>query len=306
MKIGRNEICPCGSGKKYKRCCYLNAPAPTQMNNDFALELARNVSRATAMTSPSASTTSSKPKTEDKPKAAAAKKPAAAKAKPKAEKKPAKSAAKPAKATKAKSAKAKPAVANVPSDVSASPVMCYLGLMLEEMLEDGTIKATAKGNLPAKIVRDGSELFSDFAVSAFKVASKDNDFAGANEANFGALGYAREIAEAAGLMQFERGRFRAAEGVVEQYKANGVTSFYAQMLEQALASLDSSVAVTSWDALASNLKDSGTVKGLAEKLSATPEAVKAHLIQGFLQRWGFVTIDPKADDAELNLQPLLG
>ena len=23
MKIGRNDLCPCGSGKKYKRCCYL-------------------------------------------------------------------------------------------------------------------------------------------------------------------------------------------------------------------------------------------------------------------------------------------
>lgn len=21
MKIGRNALCPCGSGKKYKRCC---------------------------------------------------------------------------------------------------------------------------------------------------------------------------------------------------------------------------------------------------------------------------------------------
>jgi SEC-C motif len=26
MKLGRNEPCPCGSGKKYKHCC-LNAPA---------------------------------------------------------------------------------------------------------------------------------------------------------------------------------------------------------------------------------------------------------------------------------------
>lgn len=25
LKIGRNEPCPCGSGKKYKRCCYFNA-----------------------------------------------------------------------------------------------------------------------------------------------------------------------------------------------------------------------------------------------------------------------------------------
>ena len=24
MKLGRNELCPCGSGKKYKRCCMDN------------------------------------------------------------------------------------------------------------------------------------------------------------------------------------------------------------------------------------------------------------------------------------------
>jgi len=24
-KIGRNDLCPCGSGKKYKRCCGANA-----------------------------------------------------------------------------------------------------------------------------------------------------------------------------------------------------------------------------------------------------------------------------------------
>jgi uncharacterized protein len=23
-KVGRNELCPCGSGKKYKKCCGLN------------------------------------------------------------------------------------------------------------------------------------------------------------------------------------------------------------------------------------------------------------------------------------------
>jgi uncharacterized protein len=25
-KVGRNEACPCGSGKKYKKCCGLAAP----------------------------------------------------------------------------------------------------------------------------------------------------------------------------------------------------------------------------------------------------------------------------------------
>jgi len=32
MKIGRNELCPCGSGKKYKNC-HLNAPTPTSNVN---------------------------------------------------------------------------------------------------------------------------------------------------------------------------------------------------------------------------------------------------------------------------------
>lgn len=27
-KVGRNEPCPCGSGKKFKKCCLQAAPAP--------------------------------------------------------------------------------------------------------------------------------------------------------------------------------------------------------------------------------------------------------------------------------------
>jgi uncharacterized protein YecA (UPF0149 family) len=26
LRVGRNEPCPCGSGKKYKRCCLSDAP----------------------------------------------------------------------------------------------------------------------------------------------------------------------------------------------------------------------------------------------------------------------------------------
>lgn len=28
MKTGRNEPCPCGSGKKYKKCCLINETQP--------------------------------------------------------------------------------------------------------------------------------------------------------------------------------------------------------------------------------------------------------------------------------------
>ena len=40
MKVGRNEPCPCGSGKKYKHCCYAKdsvkheAPAPEEPATD--------------------------------------------------------------------------------------------------------------------------------------------------------------------------------------------------------------------------------------------------------------------------------
>lgn len=31
-KIGRNDPCPCGSGKKYKRCCLNPEPQPAEVN----------------------------------------------------------------------------------------------------------------------------------------------------------------------------------------------------------------------------------------------------------------------------------
>jgi hypothetical protein len=34
MKIGRNEPCPCGSGKKYKKCCLNNDQQTKRMHSD--------------------------------------------------------------------------------------------------------------------------------------------------------------------------------------------------------------------------------------------------------------------------------
>src|SRR3990167_2233723 len=36
MKVGRNEPCPCGSGKKYKKCCYgRNNSVPPEVHLQF-------------------------------------------------------------------------------------------------------------------------------------------------------------------------------------------------------------------------------------------------------------------------------
>ena len=38
MKIGRNEPCPCGSGKKYKKCCLLTKTQAPTVSAPFAGE----------------------------------------------------------------------------------------------------------------------------------------------------------------------------------------------------------------------------------------------------------------------------
>ncbi|GIW49037.1 MAG: hypothetical protein KatS3mg079_513 [Caloramator sp.] len=41
MKIGRNDPCPCGSGKKYKKCCIDKIKPEININSfrNFLLEL---------------------------------------------------------------------------------------------------------------------------------------------------------------------------------------------------------------------------------------------------------------------------
>lgn len=39
MSVGRNDACPCGSGKKYKKCCLLNTLMPSALDADFAVKM---------------------------------------------------------------------------------------------------------------------------------------------------------------------------------------------------------------------------------------------------------------------------
>lgn len=301
MKVGRNELCPCGSGNKYKRCCINAAPTSNQMNQDFAMELARNVSRATAMTSAPASNDESQAAT--KPKASTAKKPTQSVS----------SADKKTEAP-AKAGEDKKVAFSTPNDVSKSPVMRYLQLILNELVEQGgAIKATAKGNLPAKLVRDASELLPEFAVSEFKVASKDNHFSGTNEANFNALNYSRILAESARLIRFERGRFHAEDGVVERYKEDGLSSFFIGMLNSAVVTLNEEVfkevvseekLPTLWISLLESLQSAISVSELAENVSLNPQLVNTHFVMEFLQYWGFIAVDPTLENPQLNTLPL--
>lgn len=58
---------------------------------------------------------------------------------------------------------------STPDDLSASPVMRYLTLILDEAMgQEGSFKATSKGNLPAKLVKQANELLPEFAVARFE------------------------------------------------------------------------------------------------------------------------------------------
>jgi hypothetical protein len=37
-KIGRNDSCPCGSGKKFKKCCLVKPSVTSSPNNIFSLK----------------------------------------------------------------------------------------------------------------------------------------------------------------------------------------------------------------------------------------------------------------------------
>ena len=50
MKIGRNDPCPCGSGKKYKKCC-LNEQQASPMDKLKALKPVTSASKVSGISS---------------------------------------------------------------------------------------------------------------------------------------------------------------------------------------------------------------------------------------------------------------
>lgn len=89
--------------------------------------------------------------------------------------------------------------------------MRYLELILEDaMVQGGFIKATGKGNLPAKLVKQATELLPEFAVARCETEPSICEFAGSNEDKFNALRYTRILAELAGILCLKSGRIHVS------------------------------------------------------------------------------------------------
>ena len=324
MKPGRNDPCPCGSGKKYKRCCIENiSKQHAEVLDDISQTVAMNPSLTLSelnlvaqqrMTEqnmqPNADFCGLSPTQMSNWLYAPLSNLAWVKISP-------------------------------PDNLSSSPVMRYLALILDEaMQQDGSFKATTKGNLPVKLIKQASELLPEFAVAKFDTPTSISEYAGSNEDKFNALHYTRVLAEITGIIYHKSGRFHVKKTAQKQYLHHGLSAFFLPMLEAAvteynwgyLDSWDNDVELRPfWLFMLWRLKSHGTIDTLVEEVCiAFPDLLRqfptdkyfspqeqlealisSRFINRFLQFWGFITVDPRRvfdkerPPRKADIQPLL-
>ncbi|MET1256687.1 hypothetical protein [Aliikangiella maris] len=214
---------------------------------------------------------------------------------------------------------------------SASPVMRYLALILDEaMAQEGSFKATSKGNLPTKLVKQASELLPEFAVAQFPVNISISEFAGSNEDKFNALHYTRVLAEISGIIYRRSGRYHIKKSAQKQYQALGIQTFFKPMLEAAISKYNwgyldgfeyDADLRPFWLFMLWRIQSHNKVNQLVEEvMTAFPDLlqgfpadnyfsperklsmlIESRFIERFLQFWGFVSIDPRRF---LNTEPI--
>jgi len=305
MKPGRNDPCPCGSGKKYKKCCMDNTSKPhTEVFDDIEQVVAMNpnltIDELNVLAQHRMNEQNNRPNTDFC----------------------GLSPTQMANWLYAPFSELADVMIITPDDLSSSPVMRYLELILEEGLaQDGAFKCTSKGNLPAKLVKMASDLLPEFAVSNSATPLSISDYAGSNEDKFIALHYTRVLAEMTGIVYRRNGRYHIKKSAQKQYQSQGIQAFFLPMLESAITkynwayldSWDDSVDLrTFWLFMLWRLQSHGSVNQLVNEVkTAFPDLllgleiddyftsdrlldslIATRFIERFLQFWGFVTLNP--------------
>lgn len=324
MKLGRNDPCSCGSGKKYKRCCMdSTSKQHVEMCDDIAHTAAMNPHLSL-----------------DELNLVAQHKVAEQNNRPRADF-CGLSSSQMSNWLYAPFSELANVAINIPNNLSISPVMRYLGLILDEAMQhDGAFKATSKGNLPAKLVKQASDVLPEFAVAQYETDPSISEYTGINEDKFNALHYTRILAEIAGIMVQKSGLFQVKKTAQKQYQTHGLQAFFLPMLEAAITKYnwgyfdslkENSDLRTFWLFMLWRLQSHGAIDTLIEEVAVafpdllrqfpsdkyyTPQEqlgihIESRFIKRFLQFWGFITVDPKrfAGKERLprkaNIQPLL-
>ncbi|WP_299493422.1 SEC-C metal-binding domain-containing protein [uncultured Shewanella sp.] len=324
MKAGRNDPCPCGSGNKYKRCCMdsmskQRADIIDDLTQITAMNVNLSIDELNVVAQHKAAEYNHCPNDDF-------------------------CGLSPAQMSNwlyAPFGELERFRLCTPEDLSACPVMRYLSLILEEAMQhEGSIKATTKGNLPVKLVKQASALLPEFNVSLFEIELSISEFAGSNEDKFNALHYARVLAELAGIIYRRSGRYHVKKTAQKQYKAQGISAFFLPMLEAAIKQYnwgyfdnfsDDIDVQPFWLFMLWRLQSHSDVDKLATETAIAFPAllsqcsnseyfsshdqlemmISSRFIARFLQFWGFVTVDPrryidgKRVPREAKIQPLL-
>lgn len=306
MKLGRNDPCHCGSGKKYKRCCMGSVSKQhAQVSDEVEAMLAMNpdltLDELNAALQYKVQDRNNQPNSDF-------------------------------------CGVSPTQMANwlyapfdelewvkicTPEDLSTSPVMRYLALILDEAMENnGSFKATSKGNLPTKLVKQASELLPEFAVSQFPINISISEFAGSNEDKFNALHYTRVLAEIADIIYRRSGRYHVKESAQKLYQAQGMHAFFKPMLKATIEKYhwgyldrfeeDVDLRIF-WLFMLWRIQSHNSFEQLIDEVTkAFPDLLQAfftdeyfspernlsmliesRFIERFLQFWGFLTIDPR-------------
>ena len=324
MKLGRNDPCHCGSGKKFKRCCMSSVSKQhAQVFDDVDAMLAMNPNLSLDELNAALQHKVQDRNNQPHPDFCGV------------------TPTQMANWLYAPFDQLQWVTISTPDSLSASPVMCYLALILDEaMAQGGSFKATSKGNLPTKLVRQASALLPEFAVAQFPVNISISEFAGSNEDKFNALHYTRVLADISGIIYLRSGRYHVKKSAQKQYQALGIQAFFKPMLEAAISKynwgyldgFEYDVDLrTFWLFMLWRIQSHSSVDQLVkEVMTAFPDLllafptddycspernlsmlIESRFIERFLQFWGFVTIDPRRYiNAEqvarvIQVQPLL-
>ncbi|MEZ9590262.1 YecA family protein [Vibrio breoganii] len=318
MKPGRNEPCPCGSGKKYKRCCMDSiSKQHASMLDDIKQVAAMNPNLSL-----------------EELNIVAEQKMRAANERPH----PDFCGLSPTQMSNwlyASFKEVEGVTIHTPDDLRTSPVMRYLALILDEAMQsDGSFKATSKGNLPTKIVKQANELLPEFAVSQFERHISISEYAGSNEDKFNALHYSRILAEIAGIIYRRSGRYHVKKSAQKQYLNHGIQAFFTPMLEAAttqynwgyLDGWEQDIDLrTFWLFMLWRIQSHGNTEQLIEEvITAFPDLllrcpedgymspsqllgtmIESRFIKRFLEFWGLVTVAPFRHVNELRMSDKL-
>lgn len=323
MKTGRNDPCPCGSGKKHKRCCLSGAQRQhSDLLDEFEQMIAMNpnltLEELNAVAAQRMRQTNQRPEPDF------------------------------CGLTPHQMANWLHAPADAltgltiitPDDLSTSPVMRYLALILDIALQNGgSFKATSKGNLPLQLVMQANSLRDELLIG-YSVHISIDEFSGSNEDAFNALHYTRVLAEEAGIIYRRGGRYHFKKTAQKQYERHGIGVFFRPMLECATyrynwAYLDGweydSRLRMFWVFMVWRLQLHRSVDRLVDEMTkAFPDLlrecegnpyrsptdmlgvlIEVRFIQRFLQFWGFVRYDSmqrhfgEREPLTVKIQPLM-